>query len=98
MVNELGLGDRSHVVLNRTPVVTSAEARVLELVAEGLSTREIACRLQVSTQAVTYHIGNLLGRFCCVNRAGLVARAFFSGCFDSGPWPPVVRKDIRLPD
>lgn len=85
-------------VTSRVPLVTSAEARVLELVAEGLSSREIACRLHVSRQAVTYHIGNLLGRFGCTNRAGLVARAFSLAVLDARPWPPVVRSDVRIPE
>ena len=39
--------------------ITPAELRVLRFVALGMTSREIAERLWVSRQAVTYHIGNL---------------------------------------
>lgn len=61
---------------------------MLVLVAEGLSTRQAASALVVTEQAVTYHISNLLSKFGCGNRAGLVARAFVFGYLDSRSWPP----------
>ena len=70
------------------PRLTPRERRVLELAAEGLSTREIARRLFVSHQCVTYHLGNLLAKFGADNRAGMVARAYVSGYLASGAWPP----------
>jgi DNA-binding CsgD family transcriptional regulator len=79
------------------PRLTPTEARVLELVAEGLPTAEIAVRLCVSHQAITYHVGNLFGCLQCQNRAGLVGRAFTVGVFEPGSWPPRVRKDVELP-
>jgi DNA-binding transcriptional ArsR family regulator len=60
---------------------------VLEQLAEGSSTSEIARRLFVSPQAVTYHIGNLLAKFQSTNRAGLVSRAFVLGILEP-IWPP----------
>lgn len=72
------------------PVLTPAEARVLEEVALGLSTPDIARRLFVSRQAISYHIGNLLAKFQMTNRAGLIARAYFWKVLDSSRWPPVV--------
>ena len=74
----------------RIPGLTRREADVLELVAEGMSTRDMARSLYVSPQAVTYHIGNLLAKFQCSNRAGLVARAFVTGVL-LATWPPRVR-------
>lgn len=70
------------------PILTPREALVLELVAEGLSTRRIAAILFVSEQAVTYHVSNLLSKFGCENRAGVVARAFVFGYLDPYAWPP----------
>ena len=70
------------------PILTPRERVVLELVAEGLSTRQIAEILIVSEQAVTYHVGNLLSKFACDNRAGLVGRAFIFGYLDPVSWPP----------
>lgn len=71
----------------RRPHLTEREGRVLELLATGLPTRDIAARLFVSRQAVTYHIGNLLAKFQARNRAGLVARAYVLGLLAPG-WPP----------
>lgn len=71
------------------PIPTPSELNVLELVALGLSTPDIAKHLHVSRQAVTYHIGNLLSKFQIENRAGLVARAYVCGILDAASWPPV---------
>jgi DNA-binding CsgD family transcriptional regulator len=76
---------------------TEAEVRVLELVALGLSSREIAQRLWISRQGVTYHIGNLFTKLRATSRAGLVARAYATGLFDARSWPPQVRLDARPP-
>lgn len=62
---------------------------MLELLTEGMSTQEIARSLFVSHQAVTYHVGNLLAKFQCANRAGMVARAYVLGIV-SPSWPPRV--------
>jgi DNA-binding CsgD family transcriptional regulator len=72
------------------PKPTVAEIRVLELVALGLTSREIAERLWVSRQTVTYHIGNLLTKLEAESRAGLVARAYALGVLGAGSWPPRV--------
>jgi DNA-binding CsgD family transcriptional regulator len=69
---------------------TGAEARVLELVADGLSTAQIAARLWVTSSTVTFHIGNLLRKMGADNRTGLVARAYALGVLRSGVWPPRV--------
>lgn len=68
--------------------LTPAEGRILELVALGLPSREIARRMAVTRQAVTWHIGNLFMKLGAGNRAGLVARAYATGLILSGYWPP----------
>jgi len=70
--------------------ITPAELRVLQFVALGLTSREIAERLWVSRQAVTYHIGNLFMKLRADSRAGLVARAYAVGILCPGRWPPAV--------
>jgi DNA-binding CsgD family transcriptional regulator len=67
--------------------VTEREAAVLEQLAAGRSTTAAARSLFVSPQAVTYHVGNLLAKFQCTNRTGLVSRAFVLGVL-SHTWPP----------
>lgn len=74
---------------------TEAEARVLELVALGLTSREIAEHLWISRQGVTYHIGNLFRKLRATTRAGLVSRAYATGLLEPGRWPPQVRQDAR---
>ena len=76
---------------------TEAEVRVLELVALGLSSREIAQRLWISRQGVTYHIGNLFVKLRASTRTGLVSRAYATGLLDPRSWPPRVRFDARAP-
>lgn len=69
---------------------TTAELRVLQLVALGLPSREIAERLWVSRQAITYHIGNLFMKLRAQTRAGLVARAYALRILEPGVWPPAI--------
>ena len=69
---------------------------MLQLVALGLTSREIAERLWVSRQAVTYHIGNLLMKLRADSRAGLVARACAMGVLSPGTWPPAVDQGYVL--
>ena len=51
----------------------------LKLLSEGHSTCEIAEELCYSEQAISYHIGNLMRRFGCVNRTEMVSRAHEAG-------------------
>jgi DNA-binding CsgD family transcriptional regulator/tetratricopeptide (TPR) repeat protein len=60
--------------------VTSREADVLRLVAEGLANKEIAARLHVSPRTVEKHVESLLRKTAARSRTQLVARA--------GPEPP----------
>lgn len=76
--------------------ITAAELRVLQFVALGLTSREIAESLWVSRQAVTYHIGNLLMKLRAETRAGLVARAYALGILCPGTWPPAVNPGYLL--
>jgi DNA-binding CsgD family transcriptional regulator len=69
-------------------VLTPRERRTLELLALGLSTAEIGRHLFISSQTVTYHIGNLLRKMQATNRTGLVSRAFVTNVLDSELWPP----------
>lgn len=58
------------------PVALGALLRqVLQLAAQGRSTKEIARALQYSEQAVTYHLGKLMEQFGVPNRTAPVARA-----------------------
>jgi DNA-binding CsgD family transcriptional regulator len=70
------------------PRLTTQEILILELVAAGLTTREIAARICVSAKDVEYHIGNLILKFAANNRTGVVSRAFILGYLSMSDWPP----------
>jgi DNA-binding CsgD family transcriptional regulator len=74
-----------------TPVgasLTAVEASLLELVAQGLTTAQIATRLHYSTSNVGYHLAGLGARFGTHNRTELVSRAYVLGCLRTDAWPP----------
>jgi DNA-binding CsgD family transcriptional regulator len=61
------------------PKVTRRELEVLELVSEGLSTREIGRRLWVTEETVKTHVRRLHDRLGARTRAQAVAIAFRKG-------------------
>ncbi|GGO48313.1 LuxR C-terminal-related transcriptional regulator [Streptomyces lasiicapitis] len=77
-----------------TPLLTPLDARILEGVATGASTVQLASRLYLSRQGVEYHVGLMLRRFKAPNRATLVSRAYAMGVFTVGSWPPRVLPDF----
>ncbi|MEU5506934.1 PAS domain-containing protein [Streptomyces fungicidicus] len=85
------------VLLRRTaeavtggPVLSALDAQVLEGVANGESTVQLASRLYLSRQGIEYRVGQMLRRFDAPNRPALVARAHALGMFAAGQWPPRV--------
>jgi DNA-binding NarL/FixJ family response regulator len=59
--------------------LTPREAQVLELVADGLSNKEIAARLGVSDETVKFHLASVLGKLGASNRTDAVRRAIRRG-------------------
>lgn len=55
--------------------LTPREAEVLDLVAQGLTSKEIARALDISPKTVEFHRHNLLKKFSAANMADLVRRA-----------------------
>jgi len=70
------------------PILTPLDARILEGVAAGVSTVQMAVGLYLSRQGVEYHVGLMLRRFKAPNRAALVSRAYSMGVLTVGSWPP----------
>ncbi|MET9296383.1 LuxR C-terminal-related transcriptional regulator [Streptomyces sp. NPDC003077] len=87
----------SPAVADRVKVLTALDARVLEGVAAGSSTIEMASKLCLSRQGVEYHISSMLRKLRAPNRAALVSRAYAMGVLSIGYWPPKVLPDCIKP-
>ena len=60
-------------------LLTDREAEVLELVAQGLTNRQIGERLFISGKTVSVHVSNLLAKLGVAGRAEAVAVAHRRG-------------------
>ena len=65
-----------HRGMDEVPVPSSRKREVLELVAAGYATKQIAARLSISTAAVDKHLRQLFRRYGVPNRAALVGAAY----------------------
>ncbi|MFF5157803.1 PAS domain-containing protein [Streptomyces sp. NPDC000348] len=93
IVGLLVLLRRAKDAVSGGPVLSALDARVLEGVASGESTVQLASRLYLSRQGIEYRVGQMLRRFDAPNRPALVARAHALGMFAAGQWPPRVLPD-----
>jgi DNA-binding NarL/FixJ family response regulator len=59
--------------------LTAREVQVLELLAEGLSNKAIAVRLDISDQTVKFHVASISGKLGATNRTDAVRRAVRRG-------------------
>jgi DNA-binding CsgD family transcriptional regulator len=78
----------------RKKLLSVLDAQVLEGVAAGSSTVQLARKLYLSKQGVEYHVAAMLRRFKCPNRSALVAKAYTRGVLAGGLWPPKVVGDF----
>jgi PAS domain S-box-containing protein len=72
--------------------LTEIEARILEGVALGVSTVNLAATLYLSRGGVSYHVDILMRRLKVKNRPALVSKAYSIGLIRPG-WPPRVHPD-----
>ncbi|MFY1636262.1 LuxR C-terminal-related transcriptional regulator [Solwaraspora sp. WMMB335] len=79
----------------RRPQLTEVGARVLEGLAGGASTAELAASLHLSRKGVEYHVTALLRQARVTNRTALVAWAYHSGVLVPGSWPPRLAPEAR---
>src|SRR5690349_13532154 len=59
--------------------LTPREVQVLELLAEGLSNKAIAVKLQISDQTVKFHVAAICGKLGAANRTEAVRLAIRQG-------------------
>jgi DNA-binding NarL/FixJ family response regulator len=59
-----------------TPELTSRQRQLLNLVATGLTNRQVARQLGVSEHTVRKHVENIFGRLQVSSRTAAVTRAF----------------------
>ena len=65
----------SELDLSGVPQLTPREQQVAELIAEGLSNKEIAARLVISQRTVESHVEHILHKFGFMSRAQVAAWA-----------------------
>nr|WP_158880473.1 PAS domain-containing protein [Amycolatopsis anabasis] len=70
--------------------LSALDARILEGVAAGIPTTQLASKLYLSRQGVEYHVSAMLRKFSVPNRAALVSKAYSIGMFKIGSWPPKI--------
>lgn len=70
--------------------LTKMDAMVLEGVASGMSTVQLASHLFLSRGGVEYHVSTLMRSLKAANRSALVSKAYSAGLFSIGTWPPRV--------
>lgn len=58
------------------PGLTSREQQILDLIAEGLTNRQISSSLSISESTVENHIHHIFVKLAISNRAQAVAHAF----------------------
>ncbi|WP_394427915.1 LuxR C-terminal-related transcriptional regulator [Streptomyces sp. SGAir0957] len=85
-----GADTEEYVFHPKERLLSKLDAQVLEGVASGASTVQLATRLYLSRQGVEYHVGLMLRKLKAPNRAALVARAHSMGMLSVGQWPPRV--------
>lgn len=74
--------------------LTRIDALVLEGVAAGMSTVQLAAKLFLSRGGVEYHVSALMRKLEASNRSELVSKAYSAGLFSVGSWPPRVVSDF----
>jgi DNA-binding NarL/FixJ family response regulator len=74
---EQGIHEKIHLLMDN---LTARESEVMQLVLEGMSTKEIASSLYLSEQSVKLHLGRLFKKFDVSNRSQLILTALQRVC------------------
>ena len=84
----------SQVASNKKKILSEVDARILEGVASGVSTIQLAANLCMSRGGVEYHVTTLLRKMKAKNRPALISKAYSMGIFGFGSWPPRALPDF----
>ena len=84
-----------HLGDSRLHSLTPQETRVLELIVEGLTNREIGDRLGISEKTVRNHVTNLLGKLGLTRRTQAAVYALTNEA-ESDPWSVPTGKTERI--
>jgi DNA-binding CsgD family transcriptional regulator len=84
----------NQVACSRKKILTEVDARILEGVASGVSTIQLAANLYMSRGGVEYHVTTLLRKMKVKNRPALISKAYSMGIFGVGSWPPRALPDF----
>jgi DNA-binding CsgD family transcriptional regulator len=76
-------------------ILSDVDAQILEGVAAGKSTVNIAAKVHLSRQGIEYHISAMLRRFNVSNRTALTSKAYAMGLLSASSWPPSVPSGYR---
>jgi len=86
---------RSHAPVASHKLLTELDARILEGVAAGKSTANLAAKLHFSRQGIEYHIRAMFRRYNVSNRTALACKAYALGLLSASSWPPQVPSGCR---
>lgn len=75
--------DRAGKMGRKTPLLTSREMEVLQLIAEGKTNKETAADLGISIKTVEKHRGHLMDKLDIHDTAGLTRHAIAEGIIES---------------
>jgi DNA-binding CsgD family transcriptional regulator len=90
IVNSEEARDERRTLISPTKLLTRINAQIIEGVAAGAPTVQLASRLYLSRQGIEYHVSSMLRQFKVPNRAALVSKLYSMGLFKIGSWPPRV--------
>lgn len=76
--------------------LSELNARVLEHVAAGMSSAQLARMLFLSKQGVEYHVSTLVRKLGAANRTGMVSMAYATGVLLARQWPPKVNPPLIM--
>jgi PAS domain S-box-containing protein len=78
---------------SKQKLLSQVDAHILEGVAAGESTVQLAAKLFLSRGGVEYHVTTLLRKLKVTNRPALVSKGYSMGILGIGQWPPRVRPE-----